>query len=344
MSTGLKPTSSPSSPTSPTPPGPAPDQALKTGFRWFLVGFSLLGLCVGYFAGNSNSPVIGVVLPLLFGLVGSAGGFYLWAADLSAPATTLRLRFLGVALTGFILLLLAGSVYGVLLRTGLGIASFFPRSLFVAPPSGDLPALGERNAREAIQLVLMRGRLRALGASDAEQQIILHQIVADQAAFDTLRNTPGTLNRLAALIDRAFGSLEDRAVDKRPREVEELALYLDSYSKNLKRFAGQAEAGEKMSPALVSYVVGTVKSNLEQRMDSFGVMSYLSEHEPFRQRLVDLRWALFEETERLNQNPSLGRPQVIQEVDQFLNLFAGGAKGTESSLVSKPNIGPAMAH
>jgi hypothetical protein len=307
------------------------------------VGFSLLGLCVGFFAGNSNSPVIGVVLPLLFGLVGSAGGFYLSAADLSAPATTLRLRFLGVALTGFILLLLIGSVYGVLLRTGLGIASFFPRSLLVSPPSRDLPSLGERNAREAIQLVLMRGRLRALGASDAEQQIILNQIVADQAAFDALRNTPSTLKRLAALIDRTLGSLEGRAVDKRPHEVEELALYLNSYSKDLKRFADQAESGEKMSPALVSYVVGTVKSNLEQRMNSSGMMSYLSEHEVFRQGLVDLRWALFEETERLNESPSLGRPQVIQEVDQFLNLFSGGVKGTESSLVWKPNVGPAMA-
>ncbi len=343
MTAGPRPTSSPSSPTSPTPPGQVVDPALKAGFRWFLVGFSLLGLCVGFFAGNSSSPVIAVVLPLLFGLVGSAGGFYLWAADLSAPATTLRLRLLGIALTGFILLLLVGSAYGVLLRTGLGIASFFPKSLFVAPPSGDLPALEERNAREAIQLVLMRGRLRALGASEAEQQIILPQIVADQAAFDTLRNTPDTLNRLAALIDRAVGSLEGRAVDQRPREVEELALYLDSYSKDLKRFAGQVQAGEKMSPALVSYVVGTVKSNLEQRMGSSGVMSYLSEHEQFRQRLVDLRWALFEETERLNENPSLGRPQVIQEVDQFLNLFSGGAKGAESSLVWKPRMGPAVA-
>jgi hypothetical protein len=322
-----------------------PDPALKSGFRWFLIGFGLLGLCVGYFAGNSNSPVIGVVLPLLFGLVGGAGGFYLSGADLSAPGTALRLRLLGVSLTVFILLLLVGSVYGVLLRTRLGIASFFPKSLFASEPSHDLPALEEKSAHEAIQMVLMRGRLRALGASESEQQIILDRIVKDQATFEGPRNPVRTLNRLALLIDRTVTSLPAKVDGKAPREIDDLRLYLSVYSKDLTRYAGKAEAGEKMPLALFSVIVETVKNELEKRMDRPGneMLIFLSQHEPVRQQLADLRWALYEEANSLRGNPSLGRPQVIQEADQFLGLISGGTKSGESSLIEKPKLGPQFA-
>lgn len=334
---------SPHTATSPTPPPPEADPGLKAGFRWFLAGFALLGLCVGYFAGNSRTPVIGVVLPLLFGLVGGAGGFYLSGADLSAPTTSLRLRFLGVALTGFILMVLVGSAYGVLLRTGLGVASFFPSTLFVSGPSRDLPLLGEKKAHEAVQLVLMRARLQALGASEAEQRIILDRIVEDQTGFDVPHDAASTLNRLAALIDQVVAALPSGEGEQPPSEIRQVTLYLDSYSKDLRRFAGRAEAGEQMSSAFLSFIVETVNRDLERRIDRYGLAYYLSEHESFRQRLADLRWALFEETERLRGNPSLSRPQVIQEVDSFLSLFSGRTKATDGALVSAPRLGPSLA-
>jgi len=50
------------------------------------VSFALLGLSAGIFAGLSNSPVIGVLLPLLFGLIGGANGFYLYRVNCSVSA------------------------------------------------------------------------------------------------------------------------------------------------------------------------------------------------------------------------------------------------------------------
>jgi hypothetical protein len=340
MSTKPEPTASPNS-ESESPSSEAADQAVKAGFRWFLCGFSLLGLSVGYFAGSSNSPVIGVIVPLLFGLVGGGGGFYLAGAELSSPGTALRLRFLGIALTAFIVPLLAGSVYGVLLRTGLGISSFVP-SMFVPAPA-PLTSLEKQNTHEAIQLVLTRARLRALKATDAEQQIILDRIIKEQAAFETARNPARTLNSLAALIDRLVDSAP-RAADKLPRDIDILGLYLGAYSKDLKRFAGKAEAGEKLSPAFLSYVVGTIKTDLDRRMDRppTEMLAFLAENEAFRQNLADLRWALFEEADRQSANPSLGRPQVIQEVDHFIGLLSAGAKES-GALDSKPSLGPHFA-
>ena len=47
--------------------------SLHSAVRWYMLGFALLGGAVGFFAGSSQSPVIGTLLPLLFGLIGGAG-------------------------------------------------------------------------------------------------------------------------------------------------------------------------------------------------------------------------------------------------------------------------------
>ncbi len=98
---------------------------LRSALRWYLSGFSLLGGAVGYFAGSSQSPIIGTLLPLLFGLIGGAGGLYLMRAELDRPEVMFRLRILGKALTWFIILTLVGSVYGISLRTERSIRDFF---------------------------------------------------------------------------------------------------------------------------------------------------------------------------------------------------------------------------
>jgi hypothetical protein len=51
--------------------------------RWFTLGLALVGVATGYLIALSKSPVVGIVLPLLFGLIGGAGGVYLWQADLA---------------------------------------------------------------------------------------------------------------------------------------------------------------------------------------------------------------------------------------------------------------------
>src|SRR5262245_45022719 len=138
MNIDSNPTLEPSANTSSMRPPAEVTPDVKQGVRWFIAGFSLLGLSVGLLAGNSNSPVVGVVLPLLFGLVGGASGFHLAQIDLTSKTEGRRLRYLGVALIAFMLPLLLGSAYGVLLRTGLGVASLLPKTMFVSRPDSDL--------------------------------------------------------------------------------------------------------------------------------------------------------------------------------------------------------------
>src|SRR6266567_638808 len=114
---------------------PAPAEPLEKtapaahALRWFLIGLGLVGLTVGYLAGSSRSPVIGTLLPLLFGLIGGVGGFYLGSVDFSSPQTPARLRLLDIALTVFVLPLLFGSAYGELFAYRFRATQLFPEVL-----------------------------------------------------------------------------------------------------------------------------------------------------------------------------------------------------------------------
>lgn len=144
---------------------------LRSALRWYLSGFSLLGCAVGYFAGSSQSPVIGTLLPLLFGLIGGAGGLYLTRAELDRPEVIFRLRVLGKALTLFIIFTLIGSVYGISLRTERNIMDFF--SPIGRGRKSSLDITIEDEPMKAVRLAMLRARIRTLGVSlDEEQQII----------------------------------------------------------------------------------------------------------------------------------------------------------------------------
>jgi hypothetical protein len=280
-----------------------------------------------------------VLLPLLFGLIGGAGGFYLAGANLAAADTVVRLRLLGIALTTFVVLMLAGCAYGIMLRTGLSLSSFIPGS----PAAPDL-RLGERDGREALQVVLTRARLKALGASDAEQLAVLHSLTRDQMR-DAPHSYAEALLRLAAHMDRVAGAIPRNEGDKAPGELTRLAPYLEAYSKDYRRLARDIQSGERVDSPLVAYYISTVKDYVDDRLNRLDreTLQYLAKHDEVRQPVGELRWALIEEGGRLEANPALGRPQVMQEIDRFLATVYGAAgRSEEAPLGEKPRLGPAF--
>jgi hypothetical protein len=144
---------------------------------WYGSGTILLGVFLGMAAGLSKTPVIGILIPLLFSILGGAGGLYLAKAELEAPQFILRTQ-----LVGFFTVLLAisvtfGSVYGIALRTGVGFRSFLPswsgspsdRGVSLLPDTEDEfmdPAL-------ALELGALRLRLRILGFTPSEENRVL---------------------------------------------------------------------------------------------------------------------------------------------------------------------------
>ena len=306
--------------------------------RWFLIGFGLVGLAVGYLAGSSSSPVIGTLLPLLFGLVGGVGGFYLGSVDFSSPQTPARLRLLGIALTVFVLPLLFGSAYGELLRTGLGIPNFFPKFLFVGRKAVWLPSLDEKGPAEAVELAVMRSRLTALGTSEQEQAVILERLakVQDQQVHAGVVS----LEQLAKFAAQAQVALQEvpRDNDEKTNEVlESLLDLLPTYSRDFKQLAKQIKAGEPLPLGFVAVAIKQFKDELGRywignSTGSSPLEQYLLKikQDKARQALNILSYAASSEDTRLNAEKSQ-REQVAKEADDFLKVFYGsGTKDTDS--------------
>jgi len=179
---------------------------LRCALRWYLLGFALLGGAVGFFAGSSRSPVIATLLPLLFGMVGGVGGLYIARAPLSKPETAIRLRILGKALTLFIFLTFLGSCYGISLRTGRSLRSFVSASIFMPEPRAVLSTLGSDHPTRLVQLVMLRARVRALGVSLDEEQLILRSVA------DSMRRASS--DSLATISDWSGGGINPRDIDR----------------------------------------------------------------------------------------------------------------------------------
>jgi hypothetical protein len=62
--------------------------------QWFVIGLGLIGCATGYLLALSDSPVVGIALPLMFGLVGAIGGVYAAKGDQSSDHEV-RLTLIG---------------------------------------------------------------------------------------------------------------------------------------------------------------------------------------------------------------------------------------------------------
>lgn len=80
--------------------------------RWIIISFSLVGLVVGFIAGLSLTPVVGSLLPPLFGVIGGGAGFF-------ATFKPEYSRSIGISISALALCCLLGVLDGIHLREGI---------------------------------------------------------------------------------------------------------------------------------------------------------------------------------------------------------------------------------
>lgn len=176
-------------------------QALQQwAFRWYLAGTLLVGVGAGLFAGMSASPVVAVLLPLLFALLGGAAGLYLAGVDLADPLAQEKLRLLGIVVTTLMAALIPSTLYGVLVRTGADLRSLVPgstaaqRELEIAPGTDPV---------QPLELLLLRKRLQLIGATEAEQENVVALAQTASARVATTEGLSALFRRLAASAKQA---------------------------------------------------------------------------------------------------------------------------------------------
>ena len=332
---------------------------LRSALRWYLSGFSLLGGAVGYFAGSSQSPVVGTLLPLLFGLIGGAGGLYLTRAELDRPEVIFRLRVLGKALTLFIIFTLLGSAYGISLRTERRIWDFFSPIGLGGKSSIDISI--KDDPMKTVQLAMLRARIRTLGVSpDEEQKIIAEAVKLIKASGYVTTDTALSLNRLEMLARNANEALT-KTIQEHPckpgsdflnwscRSAELLNKYLLAYAEDYHEWATKIENGEKIPIANVKNRLNSLQAKIEKMhpYSKEGATPWLSYYDGPLQRIWELQWALIDEREKLSSQEWLEGGSLTEELDRFLTIFYGSgavkAGEGESSPLRPSPIFPAVS-
>jgi len=84
---------------------------------WVRVAFAVIGFLIGFAAGLSATPVVGTILPLLFAVIGGGAGLFLSKAPHNS-------KEIGISVALLAMMCLAGSVWGIHLRTASGLRCF----------------------------------------------------------------------------------------------------------------------------------------------------------------------------------------------------------------------------
>lgn len=161
------------------------------GIPLFLAGAACLAIVLGYLVGASNSPVVATALPLLFAVIGGAGGFHVLRSDPAQPAFHEQLRLFGGLLLAFSVSFFAGLNYGIAVRSDEGVAALSPRN--VSKPLTHLDDPAERR-----QFILLRAKLRMLGATEAEIERLAALMANEARAARDGESIRGDIAALAA--------------------------------------------------------------------------------------------------------------------------------------------------
>ncbi|MDH3379599.1 MAG: hypothetical protein OEQ39_21955 [Gammaproteobacteria bacterium] len=292
------------------------------------VAFGLLGIAVGLFAGLSQSPVIGVLLPLLFGLIGGAGGLYVAKVNLDDTRDRQRLRFLGILLSIFLVLTVLAGLYGMLVRTGSGLFSLVPHltdnSASLRDREVEVPEVEGLTPDEALELALLRYRLHSIGASDKEQAAVLstarQELVAPQRR-QSLSERYASLSKgaeqIAALIEAA--EREDRGQSPSSiKQIARLAMIRQSqYNWLAARLLEVDPPPEELVKMLErhSYEYGEI---LRYRSDGDKFFSWLENHPLVGQRIWDFELRYFETLQFLRGRSWRSGSPAAEAVDALI--------------------------
>lgn len=199
-------------------------RALDASVRRYIVGLAAFGVATGFFAGASSTPIVGTLLPLLFGMLGGTGGVYLAAADLQSNTTSWRFAWLGKALAAFGLTCLVGTAIGISGRLYFAHAQL----------GADLTKLRYANVADAIEIAVLRSKLRMLGATSEEQETVL-MMAADELSYARSRAAAQKIRDLVSRTSAAVRVLEE-AKRKIPPTDEDVTSDLDKTISNLENF------------------------------------------------------------------------------------------------------------
>jgi hypothetical protein len=185
---------------------------------WVPIAFAVTGSLVGFLAGESMTPVVGALLPLLFGLIGGGSGFF-------ATYKPEYSRAIGVSLSILSFFCLLGVISGIRLREGIPWRCAISVCDAEADQKFDLPQ-SVQGQEQLMELVSIKTILRGLDMDKKDKERIFNLALADAKLNDkstraedfgssSLSELDETLQRIAETQAKLKGSQKSDD-DKRP--------------------------------------------------------------------------------------------------------------------------------
>jgi hypothetical protein len=237
---------------------------------WFIFGLAWIGVLTGYLLDMSRSPVVGIALPLIFGLAGGVGGLYITRAELGTEQGRQRLTLLGQSLGAFALGLVVSSILTFELLASMD------RTVELTSLAG----VTQLPTSELVRLAELRTRLRILGASSGEQEKVLELAVKsaidqrkasvslqqDQqdAVAHKLREVLPEISRTLEILDNTQASLAtDERADQLKSKFSELQVALMMSQPLLTRWIKDADQHKPLNLNTVREQFSIITSALD---------------------------------------------------------------------------------
>jgi hypothetical protein len=255
---------------------------------WFTAGLGLIGAATGYFVALSRSPVVAVVLPLVFGLIGGAGGVYLAKADVKSDEGRYRLALIGNAVGALALVMV--------LTTAVTLWS---RNAATYQALSGVAGVSQLDAKDQLTLVGLRAQLELLGASADEQKSVLTNAAkVDIQQPDTPADLARKLRAISAAgkgVIAAFDSPISPDVQKLDifKKMTGLKLLLGVISPTLQQWADALDAKTAVSADEINVALemlnGAVRAAVGKASDTAQAISDLAVLPKLAESLISLR-------------------------------------------------------
>lgn len=132
----------------------------------YILAMASLGAITGFLVGRSQSPVVGILLPLLFSLIGGGSGAFALGLNLDHVTGQSKLSILGWSIGSFSVVLLISLLISIETRTVSSVMEI-----------DELNGFAEASTQSSYRAIEMRRKLEILGATKKEQKLILTKIL-----------------------------------------------------------------------------------------------------------------------------------------------------------------------
>jgi hypothetical protein len=313
---------------------------------WYLVGLASFGVAIGFFAGLSSTPIVAVLLPLIFGLIGGAGGFYLAQAEISSDQGKVRLRLLGQALAVFSMAVVVATAYAVLVRTGQGVTSLLPAIDTPQAPVKEAFDFRGIAPDRSLALVALRKRLQVLGATSEEQEQVLGTVAhgfSQSDISDELAIGLRSIATAAAKVEVFFSKVSLPADTEEDEGDDSLSLrtlvpLVRMNGQIVLDWAKQMASGRSIPRSVAYERVTLLKEKVDTALSEGETLKWLTDNPDFYRALTDLQIVLTAEQEEIFALTLQPDSAEVTSADKLIEMLGVSETSTADLAPILPNI------